>query len=405
MPTSNPATSATTKTPRIASPVPNRPHPASRIVAALALLLAVLSLAAACGGNSKDPATSGNGTKAPSGPGPAINRPTPSGEPRTVRLGFSTLPPQQTSDAYIGAFATAAQYADVVLIQRTPPWEDFLPGGSVSQQTSDNTRVETQLLDQYSNLKRYYAIDPTDGVVQRSRIANLPQSVDPQAGFLDPGIREAFLAYTTYVAKNYHPDYLALGVEINMLYERAPKQFDAFVSLYKEAYDVAKAASPKTKIFPTFQLEDLEGTFGTIHPPHWEVLDPFRGKMDALAISTYPFLAQLRSAADIRPDYYSQLKDHWDGEILISETGYASAPVDGQVNVGTEEDQQAYLVHLLEEAEKNHFSMVVWFAALDPAFAQTGAASVFKDIGLRKSDGSNKLAWTTWEEWARRPLK
>lgn len=359
---------------------------------------------AGCGGDASGETTPA-GTPTSSGPGPAVTRPTPEGDPRTVRLGFSTIPPERTTEAYIGAFATAAQYADAILIQRTPPWADFLPGGSVSQATTDTTRAETALLDQYKNLTRYYAIDPTDGVVQRARIANLPESVDPQAGFLDNNLRESFLAYTAYVAKNYHPDYLALGVEINMLYERNEKQFEAFVSLYQEAYGVAKGASPKTKVFPTFQLEDLEGMFGDIHPPHWEVIDFFRGKMDALAISTYPFLAQVRSAADIRPDYYSQLREHWDGEIFISETGYASAPVEGQVNVGTEEDQQAYLVRLLDEAEKNQFSMVVWFAALDPAFASTGASSVFKDIGLRKSDGSNKLAWGTWEEWARRPLK
>lgn len=360
-------------------------------------------LASACGGSGKQPGDgSGNSGSAP---GPTVTRPKPSGDPRSVRLGFSTLPPTETSDAYIGAFATAAQYADVVLIQRTPPWEDFLPGGHVSQQTSDNTRVETRLLSQYRNLKLYFAIDPTDGSVQRTRIANLPQGVDPQAGFLDPGIRESFLAYTAYVAKNYHPDYLALGVEVNMIQERAPKQFDAFVSLYKQAYDIAKAASPKTKVFPTFQLEDLLGTFGTIHPPAWEDIDPFRGKMDVLAISSYPFLAQVRSTSDLKPDYYSQLKQHWDGEILIAETGWPSAPVEGQLIVGTEEDQQAFLARILNDAEQNGFSLVVWFAALDPAFAQTGAASVFKDIGLRHSDGGNKLAWTTWEDWARRPLK
>lgn len=368
-------------------------------------MLILALLLAACGSSDSGGAKTPEGSPTASGPGPAIVRPAPEGELRTLRLGFSTIPPERTSEAYIGAFATAAQYADVVLIQRTPPWEDFLPGGSVSADTADTASAEVALLDQYKNLTRYYAIDPTDGVVQRSRIANLPQGIDPQAGFLDNNLREAFLAYTAYVAKNYHPDYLALGVEINMLYERNQKQFDAFVSLYKEAYDVAKGASPKTKVFPTFQLEDLEGAFGDIHPPHWEVLDPFRGKMDALAISTYPFLAQVRSAADIRPDYYSQLKEHWDGEIFISETAYASAPVEGQVNVGTEEDQRAYLTRLLDEAETNGFSMVVWFAALDPAFASTGASAVFKDIGLRRSDGSNKLAWSTWEEWARRPLE
>jgi len=362
----------------------------------MALFAASALLVAACG-------RAQSGAASPIGP--TVTRPSPSGQPRTVRLGFSTLPPDRTSDAYIGAFATAAQYADVVLIQRAPPWQDFLPGGSISKATADTTRTETQLLNQYKNLKRFYAIDPTDSAVQRSRIANLPAGIDPQAGFNDPGIQEAFLAYTAYVVSNYKPDYLAIGVEINMLYERSPDQFNAFVALYKKAYDVAKAASPKTKVFPTFQLEDLLGTFGTIHPPHWQVLDPFRGKMDALAVSTYPFLTQIRSANDIPPNYYSQLKQHFQGEILISETGYPSAPVEGQVNVGTQEDQQAFLTRILTDAENNGFSMVVWLAALDPAFATTGSNTVFKDLGLRKSDGSNKLAWSTWEAWARRPLK
>ncbi|MGI8927485.1 MAG: hypothetical protein ACR2HN_12690 [Tepidiformaceae bacterium] len=339
------------------------------------------------------------------GPGPPVVRAEPAGEPRTLRLGLSTLPPERTGEAYVGAFARAAQYADVVLIQRTPPWTEFWPDASVSKATADNTRLETALLDQYADLRLFYAIDPTDGVVQRTRIADLPARVDPAEGFRDPDLRNAFVAYTAYVAKNYRPEYLALGVEINMLYERSRQQFEAFVSLYEEAYAVAKAASPKTKVFPTFQLEDLEGRYGTIHPPHWEVLDSFRGKMDVLAISTYPYLADVSSSADLPEEYYRQLRSHFDGEIIISEAGYASAPVEGGVNVGTEEDQQAYLEKLLRAAEASGFGLVVWFAALDPAFAREGAAAAFKDIGLRKSDGSNKLGWATWEEWSRRPLR
>jgi exo-beta-1,3-glucanase (GH17 family) len=126
--------------------------------------------------------------------------------------------------------------------------------------------------------------------------------------------------------------------------------------------------------------------------------------MDVLAISTYPFLGDARSAADIRADYYSQLTTRWDGEIIIAETAYPSAPVEGRVNVGTESDQTAYLNRLLTEANDLGFGAVFWFAALDPAFAGTGATSVFKDIGLRRADGSNKAAWALWEEWARRPV-
>jgi len=334
-------------------------------------------------------------------PGPTVVRPAPQGDARAFRMGFSVIPPSRSPEAYTGAFATAAQYGDIVLLQRTPPWEDFLPGGRVSKATADNTRYEIALLDQYSHLKRFFAIDPTDGVVQRSRIANMPAGLDPQAGFNDPSLRASLIEYVAYVSTNYKPDYLAIGVEINMLAERNPVQFQAFASLYREAYEVAKKNNPKGRVFPTFQLEDIEGTFETSHSPHWEIVDSFRGAMDVLAISTYPFLGDVRTADELRPDWIAQLKSHFAGEIIIAETGYASAPVEGKANVGTEEDQRAYLERLLSDAQANGIAAVVWTAALDPSFA----AAPLRSIGLRQADGSNKLAWETWETWARRPLQ
>ncbi|GBD24425.1 hypothetical protein HRbin29_02103 [bacterium HR29] len=331
-------------------------------------------------------------------------RPTPEGEPRRVRLGFSTLPPEATTEAYIRTFAAVAQYADTVLIQRPPPWEDFFPNRQLSAETEETTRVETALLAQYPHLQLFYAIDPTDPLVQRSRPANLPAGVSPEEGFRNPQVRNALVAYTAYVVTNYRPAYLAIGVEINMLRDRAPEQFEAFLQAYRDAYDAAKAADPRVKVFPTFQLEDLEGNLGRIHPPQWDAIEPFRGRMDALAISTYPYLSGIRTASELPAEYYSQLRAHWDGEIIIAEAGYASAPVEGQALIGTEADQAAFLQRLLEDAERNGFSLVVYRAVFDPAYVTTGAASVFRDIGLRRSDGSNKEAWALWEAWARRPL-
>lgn len=338
-------------------------------------------------------------------PGPTIVRPVPAGEPRMLAIGFSTLPAEDTTESYIQAFATAAQYGDIVLIQRAPPWEDFFPNRQPSSETLETTQLETSLLEQYEHLKLIYAIDPTDPAVQRARPVDLPPAVSQQEGFLNEDLRTAFVAYVRYVVKNYEPDYLALGVEVNMLRRRSPEQFEAFVSLYTEAYANAKDANPGTKVFPTFQLEDLEGSLGDVHPPEWEALDPFIGMMDALAISTYPYLGEIRTAADLRPDYYAQLRARFAGEILVVESGYASAPVEGERLVGTEADQEAFLRRLLGDAEENGFSAVIWRAALNPTFAGQGAAAAFKDIGLRQGDGGNKAGWATWEEWARRPLQ
>lgn len=318
-------------------------------------------------------------------------------------MGFSAMPAERTTSSYISAFATAAQYGELVLLQRAPPWEDFLPGGEISDVTLETTRLETALLDQYKDLGLVYAIDPTDPVVQRSRIANLPQHIDPSSGFLNEDVRTAFVAYTRYVVRNYGPEYLVLGVEVNMMRDRSPEQFEAFVSLYEEAYANAKDADPDVKVFPTFQLEDVEGNLGSLHPPHWEVLDSFAGQMDVLGVSTYPYLTDLRAAAELRPRYYSQLRERFDGEIMVVDAAYPSAPLDSYRALGTEEDQQTFVQRLMEEAEEAGMSAVIWRAARDPSFASEGALTAFRDIGLRQGDGANKLAWSIWEQWSRRP--
>ncbi len=107
-------------------------------------------------------------------PGAEVERPEHGGPERQVAIGFSALPANRSQDSYLEVFETAARYGDVVTIQRAPPWSDFLPDGEISQATEDTTRLETALLDQYHWLQRFYAIDPTDSTVQRSRVAELP---------------------------------------------------------------------------------------------------------------------------------------------------------------------------------------------------------------------------------------
>ena len=153
--------------------------PTMAIVAVLALF--AMLLGGACSGDSDDDVAIGDsGTPEASGPGPVVVRPDTAGEPRGIRLGFSSLPPERTSDSYIQAFATAAQYADTILVQRTPPWDDFLPGGSVSKQTADSTRLETELLEQYGNLDLFYA-GTNNGVHDGSVIGATSTSPGPRA--------------------------------------------------------------------------------------------------------------------------------------------------------------------------------------------------------------------------------
>lgn len=352
---------------------------------ALAIAVAAAALAlVACGGAKTNP------------------RDATEGPERSFLMGISTLPRALNADAYAETFDLAARQGEIVLIQRTPPWSDFVPGAGISNATANTTVSEIDALAN-KRLKLFFAIDPTDGATGRDRLAGLEGSLAGKT-FADPDVRAAFLSYAQYVALNYKPAYLALGVEMNLYYQKNRDDFENFQSLYDEAYDRVKAASPDTQVTVTFQYEDLQGMLPTEdqHFANWQLIKSFEERSDVTAISTYPSFAFAR-AADIPANYYTQLRGFTDKPIVIAEMGYSSAAGVQGINNGTEQDQDQFLARALADAQQLDMPVVIWFAAWDPAYAEDTSFGVFRHIGLLRADGTEKPAWSTWTTAARRP--
>jgi hypothetical protein len=324
------------------------------------------------------------------------------GDPRSFMMGISTLPRELNAKSYDEAFKLAGDTGELVLIQRSPPWADFLPGADIGHETADTTAAEKQAITD-RKLRLFYAIDPTDSSTGRDRLAGLPPSSSGKT-FADADIRAAFVSYARYVALNYKPAYLALGVEINLYFDKNKDAVADFKSLYAEAYDRVKEISPDTQVTVTFQYEDLQSILPTTdtHPTNWLLPSQFDPRLDVLAISTYPSFA-FKSAAAIPPKYYSQLRAFTDRPIVIAEMGYSSGAGAGGVNSGTEAEQDAFVKRALTEAQTLRMPFIIWFAGWDPAFAKDTSLGVFQHIGLRRSDDTEKPAWQTWIEGARRP--
>ncbi len=333
--------------------------------------------------------------------GGAAKRAVSNDPPRTFAMGISTLPRELNASSYKEAFKLAGNNGEMVLIQRTPPWADFLPGADVSADTAKTTAAEKQAASD-NHLKTFFAIDPTDGETGRDRLAHLPPA---QAGahFDDPSVRQAFVSYARYVALNYKPAYLALGVEMNIYYNKNRDDLANFQSLYAEAYDRVKEISPSTQVTVTFQYEDLQGILPTEdkHFSNWQLMKAFDPKLDVAAISTYPSFS-FPNAGAIPANYYSQLRAFTSRPIVIAEMGYASASGPQGTNSGTEQDQDAFLQRALSDAQSMSMPFVIWFAGWDPSYAKDTALSVFQHIGLRKDDNSVKPAWQSWADAARR---
>src|SRR5215471_14063992 len=240
-------------------------------------ILLLLALLSACGG-------SGDNVKvAPTRTPAAV------GAPRGFVMGLSSLPVAPGDEAYKDGFKFAGVSSEVVLIQRAPPWSDFLPGAVISDRTENLTREERDLA-KANNLKLFLAVDPTDPA-DRGQLYGLPDDLRGK-DFSDSRIRSAFIAYAQYLALNYKPAYLALGVEMDLYYgRRGDGPFRNFQSVYFEAYDAVKRASPNTLVFPTFQYEDMIGVVtasGQRTQPAWSLVNRFDPKIDMLAVTSYP---------------------------------------------------------------------------------------------------------------------
>ena len=323
----------------------------------------------------------------------------PAARPRSFQLGVSAQPVEATEEGYQDAFELAGQMGELILIQRAPPWEDFMPGGSVSSRTERLTLIERELAEQH-DLQLMLAVDPTLPS-NRGVLAGLPPVLEGE-GFANQDLRSAFISYATYLAHNYRPAYLALGVEVDLIYlNRGDASFRNFVSLYFEAYDAVKQVSPETQVFPTFQYENLLGILDDPpHQPAWSLVARFQPKIDVLAVSSFPREA-FGSIAEVPGDYYDALTGRFDLPAAFVSVGWSSV-VDGEPD---ESSQLAYLLRTVAAADKLQSPFLVWFLAQDPEAPADNGSSRFSTMGLLDSLGQEKNIFQIWRTQLGRPLR
>ena len=120
-----------------------------------------------------------------------------------------------------------------------------------------------------------------------------------------------------------------------------PDDIENFLSLYNKTYEEIKSISPNTKVFVTFQWDDLNRLDGDGKPYDikWNQIEMFEPNLDIWAISTYPYFF-FDQATDIPEIYYSSLKSRTDKPLAIAESGWSSKPVG--IWRGSTEDQKIF---------------------------------------------------------------
>ncbi len=327
---------------------------------------------------------------------------------RTV-YGFFPTPPDVNLLSVLSTFHAIAQHGDVALLQQPVPWDDFRGGIDGKSKALNDLHNQVNLAWQ-NGLDALFIVDPLKGL-DRRQFAGLPPDLSG-ADFSNPVVRAAFQNFALRIAKDFHPRFLGLASEINTYADAFPNDFPNFLSLYHDTYAKIKAESPGTKVFVTFQWEDLNnydlpgpGRGASIK---WEEIEAFEPDLDVWAISSYPFVA-FPSAADIPKNYYSPLLERTTKPLAVAEGGFGS--VDVPPAHGTPQDQVLYLSAIHSQIGKrlafwiylvlDDFNMDSYQQALQSQGQgdKVDTLRFFSTLGLRERNGTPKPALAVWDSF------
>ncbi len=330
--------------------------------------------------------------------------------------GFFPSPPEVSLESVLQHFKDMGEHADFVLFQHPIPWQDFAESADcVSQQCTDIRNQMTLAVQ--NGLEAIYVVDPLNGL-NRREFLGLPPGWE--ASFANPQVRAAFTNYTLWLVREFRPRYLGLASEINTYMDAHPEDAANYVSLYHSVYALVKAEAPETRVFVTFQWEDLNNLFALAaegrqpHDTNWDQVEIFEPNLDVWAISSYPFVA-FPSGADIPADYYTPLLSRTSKPLAVAEGGFTSRP--NPPLPGSEQSQVDYLnaIHSQIGGERLAFWVYLLLNDFDmdsyaKAMRQQGLTDenidtlgFFASVGLREFDGTPKPALEVWDSFRNIP--
>lgn len=194
--------------------------------------------------------------------------------------------------------------------------------------------------------------------------------------------------------QTYRPAYFGMGVEVNIMREKSPTEYEEFVTFYNEMYDAIKKVSSKTKVFTVFQLERMKGMKGGLFggkndasKTEWDIVDDF--KLDLVGFTTYPDIIYSKPE-DIPSDYYSDIATHTDKPIGFFESGWHTSAFPKGYE-GSDEKQASYVERFLKESRELNTEVIIWSflydVETDPPFDSTG---------LIRDDETKRPAYDEW---------
>ncbi len=234
----------------------------------------------------------------------------------------------------------------------------------------------------------------------------------PGTTFSDPEVRQKFQEYTLDAVTKTSPEYLSLGIELNMYYhDSGMEDFVHLNSLVNETADMVRAISPQTKIITSFQYEHFLLFCDTIG---WEPIENYEWNVDIIGLSTFPHgVLIIQDPSRLPDDYYTQILYHLPPnmspetlELTFSEMSFPSRREPGAGMDGSEKHQNNGVVRFIELASQfdNIEFVNYWYLHDDGTFYKMTSLGLIESATTGEgTPGRKKPAYYLWEQLGQLP--
>jgi hypothetical protein len=261
----------------------------------------------------------------------------------------------------------------------------------------------------------YLAVSPGRGdLKQAEKSLPFPKHLAGKP-YDDPLVEKAYLGYCRRMLEIFQPDYLAIGIEVNEIFQATPAGWKAYASLHRRVYEDLKKDHPNLPIFASFTLHGLLNATGAKREQMLAAFDQIMPYNDVVAISFYPFI---RGGTTDYAGCLAWVTEHfgkYKKPYAVVETGEAAErlrlPTSGQIIEGTPQKQESYYKALFEFARRNKARFVISFLHRDYDALwekiKAGAPEAFmawRDCGLLDETGKPRPAYRVWREHFEMPL-
>jgi len=336
---------------------------------------------------------------------------------RPFLMGFSPWPYAATIEAVNWVYDKIASEGDIIShhIEQGVPWPEAYSGQPFPQ--SFMAEIQDRKNKLVPGQKVVLQISPLnimrDGMaLYRGEQESMPLPAPWDSYSLNSTeVKTAFLNYADRMVEYLNPDYLLIGIEVNLLIRNNKSLWEGYTELHRYVNTELKKKYPNLPVSVS--------VFCVPYFPEWSGEDTLADQMsglndllpsvDFLSYSIHPFMCAL--LAEQFPDNYLQrLFDLSTKPIAIAESSYPaqvwqtmSEPI--LTFNGSQEKQDNFLTFMLEESERYDTKFVVWFSIRDydtlwvNSMNQSEIGLIWRDTGLFDELGNERLAMATWKEW------